>query len=77
MGSLYCVGLNSHNFFGPIAQLVEQRTFNAFVDGSTPSGINICTGSGSGQTRETVNLLPMASKVRILLCAQCFGITRY
>jgi hypothetical protein len=37
---------------GPIAQLVEQRTFNPWVDGSSPSGptfieFQICTGRSS------------------------------
>ena len=34
----YCVSIWSHKTLGPIAQSVEQRTFNPWVDGSSPSG---------------------------------------
>ena len=33
----YKLGLGSYQV-GPIAQSVEQRTFNPWVDGSSPSG---------------------------------------
>ncbi len=36
-----CIGMKMPDFLravGPIAQSVEQRTFNPWVDGSSPSG---------------------------------------
>jgi hypothetical protein len=33
---------------GPLDQLVEQRTFNPWVDGSSPSGPIICSVSSRG-----------------------------
>jgi hypothetical protein len=36
--SVDCTFFQSCNAVGPIAQSVEQRTFNPWVDGSSPSG---------------------------------------
>jgi hypothetical protein len=41
-----------HKAVGPIAQLVEQRTFNPWVDGSSPSGPTHSYIVFSGRVRE-------------------------
>ena len=41
--------------YGPIAQLVEQRTFNPWVEGSSPSGPTCLSGMGFAHPTQTFN----------------------
>jgi hypothetical protein len=66
---LGAVGLIDDLAVGPIAQSVEQRTFNPWVDGSSPSGPTI--------TRKSFSLLQIqvtATRVRMCQISQAFGI---
>lgn len=51
LGRLFTYNLS----YGPIAQLVEQRTFNPWVEGSSPSGPTF-VGSGELHSPDPTNL---------------------
>lgn len=53
LGRLFTYNLS----YGPIAQLVEQRTFNPWVEGSSPSGPTF-VGSGELHSPDPTNLTP-------------------
>ena len=56
-----------NDFYADMAQLAEQLTCNQQVIGSSPIiGLINMDGFPSGQRGQTVNLLAMLSKVRIL-----------
>ena len=66
--SYYCreQDLHDRHNFADVAQLAEQLICNQQVIGSSPI-IGFMDGFPSGQRGQTVNLLAMPSKVRILL----------